>query len=88
MVKFFDKVLQRGVERTGFHSFQVNGGVRARQLIAEGRREDVRAVWDALPVGCILIKASPEEGKFFANKETEEDWDWLVRGVSGQWGPS
>ena len=42
----------------------------------EGMREDVRAVWDAIPVGGYLLIMDSGGLKEFT-KETEEDWDRL-----------
>ena len=60
-------------ERTGFQAMVVSG----RQLMLDGRREDVRAVWDALPVGSHLLMVSAAEGHMLFDKVAEEDWDRL-----------
>ena len=47
--------------------------VRARNLMLDGRREDVRAVWDALPEGSHVQIATGGDRKIF-HKGAEEEW--------------
>ena len=48
--------------------------VKRRNLMLEGRREDVRAVWDALPVGSQVLMNFPTDAGRIFNKVSEEDW--------------
>ena len=53
--------------------------VETRDLMLEGRREDVRAVWDALPQdGCLQCNLHVELEKFFW-KQDEGAWMRLER---------
>ena len=63
------------IYRRGFLALVVE-----RKLMLDGRREDVRAVWDALPGGShVFMKRvkttadGPLDVRLF-NKATEEDW--------------
>ena len=54
----------------GFRSLRVG----SRNLMLDGRREDVRAVWDALSVGShVWIDAAAGEAVNF-DKVPEDDW--------------
>ena len=49
--------------------------VRTRNFMLDGRREDVRAVWDALPVGSqVLMNFPSDAGRIFHKVSEEEDW--------------
>ena len=48
-----------------------NVGPGARNLMLDGRREDVRAVWDALTQGSLLMLLNP---MMIFGKVSEEDW--------------
>ena len=54
----------------GFRSLVVGG----RQMVLEGRREDVKAVWDALPGGSYLLV---QDGEMDFTKDSDEDWQRL-----------
>ena len=65
----------------GFRSFTVFSFSRSnsKKLMLEGRRQDVRAVFDALPVGSSwrVIQRIKEGGSRSFDKNSEEDWEKL-----------
>ena len=63
----------------GFHSFLISFSQKSkpRDLMRGGRRQDVKAVFDALPVGSFWhVIHSPNNEKHF-NRGLEQDWKKL-----------
>ena len=63
----------------GFHSFLIFFSQKSnlRDLMREGRRQDVKAVFDALPVGSFWhVIQSPNNEKHF-NRGLEQNWKKL-----------
>ena len=48
--------------------------IGSRQMMLEGGREDVKAVWDALPRGSYL---QVQDGQLKFTKDSNEDWERL-----------
>ena len=61
----------------GFQALVVGG----RNLLLDGRREDLRAIWDALPIGSHLLLGSYAHAGagVTIDKVSEEDWVRLER---------
>ena len=57
------------LQPTGFQALVV----RTRNLMLDGRREDVRAVWDALPEGSQVLMNFPNDAGRIFHKVSEED---------------
>ena len=58
------------LQPTGFQALVV----RTSNLMLDGRREDVRAVWDALPEGSQVLMNFPNDAGRIFHKVSEEDW--------------
>ena len=62
---------------SGFRSFVVSPQwTSPRNLMLEGRRQDLQSVFNALPVGSRwdLLYPDPNHMVYYVLKETEEDW--------------
>ena len=57
-----------GQDGTGFQALIIS----SRQMMLDGEREDVRAVWDALPEGSYLLVTGGGQMEFI--KDSPEDW--------------
>ena len=65
------------VGASGFRSFVVSPQwTSPRNLMLEGRRQDLQSVFNALPVGSRwdLLYPDPNHVVYYVLKETEEDW--------------